>query len=243
MVEKPWQFVVIAHSHWDREWYVPFQTYRIRLVGLMDRVLDILVSDPQYKHFMTDGQSVLLEDYLAVRPDRRRLIARLVREGRLLIGPWYVAPDEFLPGGESLIRNLQRGLRLSQEFGGAMRVGYSPDAFGHIAHLPAILRGFGFEYAVVWRGLDERARKSEFIWQSPDGSSVLTLHMPLGYAAAWPLPSDPQKMSDKLSRLRQELAPRATTRFLAVMHGNDHAPPQPDLPAAAGDGERGHFRR
>ena len=229
--KQPWQFVVISHSHWDREWYVPFQTYRIRLVGLMDRVLGILVANPEYKHFMTDGQAVLLEDYLVARPDRRRLIARMVREGRLLVGPWYVAPDEFLPGGESLIRNLQRGIRLSRELGGVMRVGYSPDAFGHIAHLPAILRGFGLEYAAVWRGLDERVRKTEFIWQSPDGSGVLTLHMPLGYAAAWPLSSKPEKMKAKLSRLRQELARRATTRYLAIMNGNDHAPPQADLPA------------
>ena len=80
--EKPWQYVVISHSHWDREWYVPFQTYRIRLVGLMDSVLDILSSDSRYEHFMTDGQSVLLEDYLAIRPDRRPLVARLVRDGR-----------------------------------------------------------------------------------------------------------------------------------------------------------------
>ena len=228
---EPWQFVVISHSHWDREWYVPFQTYRVRLVGLMDRVLDILTGNPEFKHFMTDGQTVLLEDYLEIRPDRRRLIVGLVREGRLFIGPWYVAPDEFLPSGESLIRNLQRGIRLSKELGEAMPVGYSPDAFGHIAHLPAILRGFGLEYAVVWRGLDERLRKTEFIWESPDGSRVLTLHMPLGYAAAWPFPSNPEKMKEKLSRLRQELTPRATTRYLAVMNGNDHAPPQADLPS------------
>ena len=225
------QFVVISHSHWDREWYVPFQTYRVRLVGLMDHVLDMLVADPEYKHFMTDGQVVLLEDYLVVRPDRRRLITRLVRQGRLLIGPWYVAPDEFLPGGESLIRNLQFGVRLSRELGGVMPVGYSPDAFGHIAHLPAILRGFGLDYAVVWRGLDERARKTEFIWRSPDGSTVLTLHMPLGYAAGWPLPVEPREMEAKLSSLRRKLAPLATTRYLAIMNGNDHAPPQSDLPA------------
>jgi hypothetical protein len=199
-------------------------------VGLIDQVLDLLAGNSAYKHFMTDGQAVLLEDYLVARPDRRPLLARLVREGRLLIGPWYVAPDEFLPGGESLIRNLQRGMRLARELGGAMPVGYSPDAFGHIAHLPAILRGFGLKHAAVWRGLDERLRKTEFIWQSPDGSSVLTLHMPLGYAAGWPLPSKPEEMASKLSRLRQELALRATTRYVAIMNGNDHAPPQPDLP-------------
>jgi alpha-mannosidase len=117
----------------------------------MDRVLNLLATDPGYKHFMTDGQTVLLEDYLAARPDQRRLIARLVREERLLAGPWYVAPDEFLPGGESLIRNLQREMKIARELGGVMAIGYSPDAFGHIAHLPAIFAA-RMEYTASWRG-------------------------------------------------------------------------------------------
>ncbi len=228
--DSGWEYVVISHSHWDREWYVPFQTYRIRLVRLMDDVLDILASSPDYKHFMTDGQTAPVEDYLAIRPDQRELVERLVREGRLLVGPWYVAPDEFLPHGESLIRNLQRGIRVARQLGGVMRVGYQPDAFGHIAHLPAILRGFGFESAVVWRGVDERARKTEFRWRSPDGSSVLALYLPLGYGFAWPLPSDPQQMAERIDFFRRSLAPLAATRFLTIMNGNDHAPPQPDLP-------------
>jgi mannosylglycerate hydrolase len=227
--EGPWQFVVISHSHWDREWYVPFQTYRIRLVGLMDGVLDLLSNDSGYKHFMTDGQTVVLEDYLRIRPDRREVIERLVREGRLLIGPWYVQPDEFLSGGEALIRNFQRGMRLAKEFGGPMLVGYSPDAFGHIAHLPAILHGLGIDSAVVWRGLGAKMQKSEFIWQAPDGSEVLTLHLPLSYGAAWPLPRDAEMLRALLSRLRQEVVSRATTRYVAVMNGTDHVPPQPDL--------------
>ncbi|MGD0115550.1 MAG: glycoside hydrolase family 38 C-terminal domain-containing protein [Dehalococcoidia bacterium] len=229
--DSGWEYVVISHSHWDREWYVPFQSYRIRLARLMDAVLEILTANPDYKHFMTDGQTAPVEDYLAIRPDRRKLVERLVREGRLLIGPWYVAPDEFLPHAESLIRNLQRGIRVARDLGGVMRVGYQPDAFGHSAHLPAILRGFGFESAVVWRGVDERARKTEFRWRSPDGSSVLALYLPLGYGFAWPLPPEPQQVAERLDFFRRSLAPPAATRYLAIMNGNDHAPPQPDLPA------------
>ncbi len=229
--EAHWQFVVISHSHWDREWYVPFQTYRIRLVRLIDRVLELLTADSGYRHFMTDGQTVLLDDYLHVRPDRRKLIKRLVQEGRLIVGPWFVAPDEFLPGGEALIRNLQRGMQLARQFGEPMLVGYSPDAFGHIAHLPAIVRGMGIDSAVLWRGLPDDIRKSEFTWQSPDGNEVLALHMPLGYAAAWPLAGNQQEMEELLSRLRREVVARATTRYIAVMNGTDHAPPQPDLAA------------
>jgi mannosylglycerate hydrolase len=231
MNRSPRQLVVISHSHWDREWYVPFQLYRTRLVGLMDRLLDMLAAGPGYKHFMLDGQTAPLEDYLEVRPDQRRRIARLVREDRLLVGPWYVAPDEFLPSGESLVRNLQRGLRIAKEFGGVMPVGYSPDAFGHIAHLPAILRGFGFEFAVIWRGAPDDVTKTEFIWQSPDGSEVLALYTPMGYGFAWPLPTDPQELKDRLDSIRHSLEPLALTPYLAVMNGNDHAPPQPDLPA------------
>ncbi len=226
-----WEFVVISHTHWDREWYVPFQTYRIRLVRLMDALIDILTSNPDYKHFMLDGQTAPVEDYLAIRPDRREVIERLVREGRLLIGPWYVAPDEFLPHVESLIRNLQRGIRVAREFGGEMRVGYQPDAFGHSAHTPAILRGFGFDSAVVWRGVDERARKTELRWQSPDGSSVLALFLALGYGFAWPLPSEPEELAKRFAFFHQALSPLAATRYLAIVDGNDHAPPQPDLPA------------
>ena len=146
-------FVVVPHTHWDREWYLPFEAFRARLVRMMDALLALLDRDPEYKHFVLDGQTIPLDDYLEIRPERRADIERLVKAGRLLIGPGYVLPDEFLIGGESHIRNLQFGLRSATAYGGAMMVGYSPDAFGHIAHLPAILRGF--------RGRPERG---EVVW-------------------------------------------------------------------------------
>src|SRR3990172_2050267 len=101
-----WRLSLVPHPHWDREWYFPFQRYRMRLVGLFDLLLDILESDPEYRHFMLDGHTILVEDYLGVRPDRRAAIERFVREGRLAIGPLLVVPDETLPSGEALVRNL-----------------------------------------------------------------------------------------------------------------------------------------
>ena len=229
--DDKWKLIVISHSHWDREWYSPFPSFRIRLAGMMDRLLDIFAADPEFGHFMADGQVILLEDYLEVRPERRREIARLVKEGRLLVGPWYTPPDEYLVGGESLVRNLQRGIRLARELGGAMMIGYSPDAFGHIAHLPAILRGFGIEDAVIWRGADDRLEKTEFWWEAPDGSEVLTHHLALGYGPAPKLSSDLDALLGFLGWFRREMEPRATSRFLALMNGTDHAPPQADLTA------------
>ena len=97
---------IVPHTHWDREWYQPFQEYRIRLVQLTDRLLDLLAQDPEYLCFTFDGQTIVLEDYLEIHPEREETLRRYVQEGRLLIGPWQILPDEFLVGPESTIRNL-----------------------------------------------------------------------------------------------------------------------------------------
>jgi len=145
---------IVSHTHWDREWYLPFQEFRIRLVKLIDKLLDILAKDAGYRHFTLDGQTIILEDYLAIRPERRKELERYVREGRLLIGPWYVLADEFLVSPEALIRNLMLGHRLAEEFGAVMKVGYIPDSFGHISQLPQILQGLASRRpycSVVWQ--------------------------------------------------------------------------------------------
>jgi alpha-mannosidase len=216
--------VVVSHTHWDREWYLPFEAFRARLVRMMDALLDLLDRDPEYKHFVLDGQTVPLDDYLEIRPERRADIERLVKAGRLLIGPNYVLPDEFLIGGESHIRNLQFGIRSAKAYGGAMMVGYSPDAFGHIAHLPAVLRGFGIDSVAIWRGVGREATTSEFRWASPDGSEVLALHFPFGYGMMSVIPAGRAALASALQNLRTMLEPLATTRYILVPNGTDHLP-------------------
>jgi alpha-mannosidase len=228
---QEWRLMVVSHSHWDREWYLPFEAFRARLVGMLDRLLDLLETDPDYKHFMLDGQSIILEDYLAIRPDRREDIARQVQAGRLLAGPWYVLADEFLVGGEALIRNLQIGIATTRQFGPPMMVGYLPDMFGHIVHMPAILAGFGIAAAVIWRGVDRSIPTSEFLWRAPDGSQVLAIHLPQGYSLGRTLPREREPLMKRLHNIRQVLEPWASTPYLLVMNGDDHAEPQPELPA------------
>ncbi|HLB27348.1 MAG TPA: glycoside hydrolase family 38 C-terminal domain-containing protein [Dehalococcoidia bacterium] len=217
-------FVVVSHTHWDREWYLPFEAFRARLVRMMDALLDLLDRDPEYRHFVLDGHTIPLDDYLEIRPERRADIERLVKAGRLLIGPGYVLPDEFLIGGESHIRNLQLGIRSAEAYGGAMMVGYSPDAFGHIAHLPAILRGFGIDTVAIWRGVGREATTSEFRWASPDGSEVLALHFPYGYGMLSRLPTERDDLANALQNLRTMLEPFASTRYVLVPNGTDHLP-------------------
>jgi mannosylglycerate hydrolase len=223
------QLMVISHTHWDREWYLAYQNFRVRLVGLFDMLLDIFDSDPEYKHFMLDGHTIPLEDYLEIRPDRFEDVERVVQQGKLLIGPWYIIPDEFLPGGEALVRNFLRGHRVAKLFGPVMKVGYIPDPFGQIAHMPAILRGFGIEYATMWRGADDSLKTTEFVWRAPDGSEVLTIHKPYGYGGASQLPHGTKALLERIQKIRDQLEPLATTPYVLVMNGSDHLPPQPEL--------------
>ncbi|MFN2226092.1 MAG: alpha-mannosidase [Anaerolineae bacterium] len=218
---------LVSHTHWDREWYQPFQEYRIRLVQLVDRLLDLLGRDPDYRYFTLDGQTVLLEDYLRIRPEREAQIRAYVQAGRVLVGPWYILPDEFLVGPEATIRNLMLGDRLARDFGARMDVGYVPDSFGHISQLPQILRGFGLDSAVIWRGVGERP--NEFRWAAPDGSQVLAIHLRQGYGDAAHLPPDADGFTDHLGRLAAEHRQHAATSYLLAMNGTDHLEPLPQL--------------
>ena len=224
---------VIAHTHWDREWYAPFQQFRIRLVHVLDALLDLLERDPSYPHFNLDAQTVVLQDYLEIRPENRERLRRLVTDRRLGVGPWYVLPDEFLVSGEALVRNLLLGHRLAAGFGHVQKVGYLPDTFGHISQLPQILRGFDIPCAMHFRGLDEGGLKSELEWQSPDGSRVLLRHLPtdLGYAGASALAQEVEAAGADLLAFARYETRRAASSVLLALNGVDHLPAREDLPA------------
>ena len=189
---------VLPHTHWDREWYDPFPTFRGRLVQMLDELLPRLLGDPSFSHFQLDGQMAVVDDYLAVRPEQRESLQSLSAGGRLSMGPWYVLPDEFLVSGETLIRNLQLGIARAEEFGGAMQVGYLPDMFGHIAAMPQILKLFGFDHAVVWRGVPLAIDQPAFFWESPDGSRVRAEYLSAGYGNGSDMPADASQLRERI---------------------------------------------
>ncbi len=219
---------VVSHTHWDREWYEPFQVYRARLIRCVDKLLAIFATNPEYKYFLLDGQTIVLEDYLEVRPEREPVLRDLVCAGKLQIGPWYVLPDEFLVSGEAIIRNLLRGTRIARKFGDTMSVGYIPDPFGHISQMPQILRGLQIGAAVFRRGLADEP--TELWWQAPDGTRALVSYLRDGYDnAAW-LGHDDASFVHSLDRVWHALAPHAVTSNILLMNGNDHMEPWEDLP-------------
>lgn len=225
---SPRQVWIVPHTHWDREWYEPAQTYRLKLVDLVDSLLDELEQQPAYAHFMLDGQMAVVDDYLEVRPDAAGRIRRLAASGRLGVGPWYVLMDEFLVSGETIIRNLQLGLDRAAGFGGAMEVGYLPDMFGHIAQMPQILQGFGMEHAVVWRGVPAAIDRSAFWWEAPNGSVVRAEYLPDGYGNGAATPDDAKELIGRIEQFERHWGDLLGGPIL-WMNGTDHELPQPWL--------------
>jgi len=233
--------VIVSETHWDREWYLPFQEFRARLVILTDKLLSILEKDPQFTNFTFDGQTIVLEDYLEVKPENHYLLQKYITERRISVGPWYVLPDEFLVSGEALVRNLMLGHKIARSFGHVMRVGYIPDPFGHIAQLPQIMQGFDIDSIIFMRGMDDSDERLgldlEFMWDSPNKvASVFAIHLQYGYGSVAQLPTGKtnntyQQALNKIEHLQKKLLKRSAIPILLLNNGSDHEEVQAELPA------------
>src|SRR5712692_9280600 len=227
-------FHLIAHTHWDREWYLPRASFHARLIPVLDDLIARLQADPGYRSFLLDGQTVLLEDYLRARPEREAELKALVKTGRLQVGPWYVLADELIPSGESLIRNLLLGAADAERLGGRLDVLYSPDAFGHPAAWPDLAREFGIRYGVLWRGRggEPGEERDSFRWAGAVGREVLVWHLPpQGYkiGAALPAPSAGERLAEAWPPVLDALLARAHGKHVPVFVGADHHAAHPDL--------------
>ncbi len=222
---------VISHTHWDREWYLTFQQFRLKLVHLIDKLLDILAEDPDFKYFMLDGQTIVLDDYLQIRPEKEDLLRQYIQEGRILIGPWHILPDMFLVSPEAHIRNLLEGARTASKFGPKMPIGYIPDPFGHPAQVPQILRGFGINTAALWRGLGDLP--AELWWESPDGSKVFLAYLRDSYSnGANLIVHNFPLFAQQISVAGASLATHSAVNDYLIMLGTDHMEPSPHTSAA-----------
>lgn len=220
------QVSVVVQTHWDREWYFPHQQYLARLLVVMARVVAQLESG-KLKSFLFDGQTAAYEDLIAnAEPALVHSVQRLVREKRIILGPWYVMADEFLVSGESLVRNLELGIADANAAGNCQHVGYLPDTFGHVSQMPQILRMFGMDSAVMWRGVD--SPYAEFDWAAPDGSVVGGLFLTEGY---YQHPFNVADWHGALSAYLQKVAPRTHASRVLLTQGGDHLVSSDDLAA------------
>ncbi len=232
-------FYVISHTHWDREWYMPFSQFRLRLVDLIDSLFDILEDYPTYI-FHLDAQTIVLEDYLELCPDKEGLLKKYIALGNIIVGPWYLQNDYYLTSGESTIRNLLIGMSIAENFGNCSKVGYAPDQFGNPDQLPQILNNFGIDTFIFGRGnslvkrnekgeLYRAERPVEFVWKGTDGSEVLAVHMRFWYNNAQRFSADIEKSKLLLTINAKNFEDVGASPYLLMMNGVDHLQAQENL--------------
>ena len=226
--------LIMSSTHWDREWYEPFQGFRYRLVRVTEDAMDKLEQHPEFGTFTFDGQTIVLEDFLEAAPDQRERLVKFMKEGRIKVGPWYVMPDAYLPSGESHIRNLQIGTAIAKSYGvEPMRYGYVCDIFGHTAQMPQIFQGFDCEGALLGRGITEDQAPMHFVWEAPDGSQVVTFKTPdwLGYGEFWVRihcfdrwrePPTEEEWDENLKKFVEGERKRTHIPVLMFVDGQDH---------------------
>ncbi|MEZ9205490.1 mannosylglycerate hydrolase [Vibrio splendidus] len=222
---------ITPHMHWDREWYFTTEESRILLVNNMEEIMNRLESDPEYKYYVLDGQTAVLEDYFAIKPENTERVKALVEAGKLIIGPWYSQTDTMQVSGESIVRNMMYGIRDCMKLGDAMKIGYLPDSFSMSSQLPMIYNGFDITRAMFWRGCSERhgTNKTEFLWQSNDGSEVTAQVLPLGYAIGKYLPQDEEGLRARLDKYFPVLEKPSVTKDILLPNGHDQMPIQKDI--------------
>jgi len=226
---NPLKIIVVPHTHWDREWYLPFQKFRYDLVKLIDNLLNILKEQDYI--FMLDGQTIVLEDYFEVRPERKDELLNQIRKNRIFVGPWYLLPDEWLVGAESLLRNLEYSFDLATLLNiPLMPVGYLPDQFGHSSAIPQIIGDLTqFKAAVLWRGVPPDIMTVPFTWKSHSNAmtSILGIYMPGGYGNTSRFSENYEDFKDMVNDAITELEPFSPFPLYLLMNGSDHLLPQP----------------
>lgn len=179
-----YEFHVISNTHWDREWRYAAQETRTHLIELMDWLLELFEKYPEYRHYHLDSQTIPLEDYLEIRPEKREILKKHISAGRLLVGPWYTLPEMNTVSGEAVVRNLMRGHKIANEFGRVMKIGYTPTSYGQLSQIAQIYAGFGIDGIMFYRGITRDECATEYILEAPDGTQILGLRLSAEFSRA-----------------------------------------------------------
>ncbi|GIP01913.1 alpha-mannosidase [Paenibacillus lautus] len=233
---------IISHTHWDREWYLPYEKHHVRLIELMDSLLETMEKDSEYRSFFLDGQTIIIEDYLQVRPEKKEQLEKLITDGRIIIGPWYILQDAYLTSSEANVRNMQIGHQDAKRYGTVAKIGYFPDTFGLTGQIPQLMLQSGIDNAFFGRGVKPtgfnntvsdsgyESSFSELMWEGPDGSKVLGILFANWYSNGNEVPVDEAEAKAFWDRKLADAEKYASTPELLYMNGCDHQPIQTDLP-------------
>lgn len=236
---------IISHSHWDREWYMAYEQHHMRLVELMDDLLELFDKDPEFNSFHLDGQTIILDDYLQVRPEKRELVQRAITAGKLRIGPFYILQDDFLISSESNVRNMLIGMEESHKWGTPVMLGYFPDTFGNMGQTPQMMKQARLEAAAFGRGVkpigfdnqvleaeNYSSQYSEMWWKGPDQTEIFGLLFANWYSNGNEIPTEKEAAKVFWDQKLADAEQYASTEHLLMMNGVDHQPVQKDISKA-----------
>ncbi|WP_342621859.1 alpha-mannosidase [Erysipelothrix sp. P66] len=235
---------IISHSHWDREWYLPYEQHHMRLVELIDDLLDLFKTDPEFKSFHLDGQTIPLDDYLAVRPHRRQEVLEATQSGKLKVGPFYILQDDFLISAEANTRNMLVGLDESKQWGEPVMLGYFPDTFGNMGQAPQLMKQADIHAVAYGRGVkttgfnnvvvDETyvSNYSELMWEGADKTEIFSILFANWYSNGNEIPVEKEAAQAFWDQKLADVEKYASTRHLLMMNGVDHQPVQKDVTKA-----------
>lgn len=239
------QIYIVSHSHWDREWYMPYEQHHMRLIELMDDLLELFEKDPEFHSFHLDGQTIILDDYLEVRPEKRAAVKRAIDQGKLQIGPFYILQDDFLISSESNTRNMLIGMAESKKWGTPVMLGYFPDTFGNMGQTPQMMKQANLHSAAFGRGVkpigfdnevlpDDQftSQYSEMNWRGPDGSEIFGLLFANWYSNGNEIPVDREEAHQFWTQKLQDVEKFGSTNHYLMMNGVDHQPVQKNISEA-----------
>lgn len=208
------QVIAYLHTHWDREWYREFEVFRMRLLRVFDNILDMLERN-KIPCFYFDGQVSALEDYLELRPEKKDLIKSLIYSKKLFIGPFYCLVDEFLTDRVSFCKNLELGMKTAIEWGCVDFIGYLADTFGHSQNIPDILRDFGIDKCIVWRGCGDFP--AEFKWLGMDTVNLVRGYFQDTFSLSCPIEEKAQILKKNLDLIAEK-----SGDYILLPIGADH---------------------
>ncbi len=236
---------IISHSHWDREWYMAYEQHHMRLIELLDDLLELIENDPEFNSFHLDGQTIILDDYLQVRPEKKELLQQAITKGKLRIGPFYILQDDFLISSESNVRNMLIGMEESRKWGTPVMLGYFPDTFGNMGQTPQMMKQAGLEAAAFGRGVkpigfdnqvleaeNYSSQYSEMWWKGPDQTEIFGLLFANWYSNGNEIPTEKEAAKVFWQQKLADAEQYASTDHLLMMNGVDHQPVQKDISQA-----------
>jgi len=173
---------LIANSHIDPVWLWRWQEGYGEAIHTCRYLVKLLKEHPDLT--FTRSCARIYSWIAEADPKLFYEITQLIRKKRWFVsGPWWVQADCHHPSGESFARHCLYGKGYFREqFGIDVKVGYNPDAFGHNANLPQILKKAGIEFYVFCRpDKGEKRLPQLFRWEGLDGSQVLCCRPPTHY--------------------------------------------------------------